>query len=188
MSEYGRYPYGLRNVVVADESGANYATLPAAQLFSFVERIRSEKFSGDDRTLAIAAYADGVDWSLEHGGIGLDVYALMTGRTIAETGSTPSRVATLTGEATEQFPYFRVYGKALTDDESDVWCVLYRCKLLSLQGQLGGDAFLVSQASGEGIDDGTNGIFDFVQNETAADIYASLGSGALSMMLMGVKS
>ena len=55
MSEYGRYPYGLRNVVVADESGANYATLPAAQLFSFVERIRSEKFSGDDRTLAIAA-------------------------------------------------------------------------------------------------------------------------------------
>lgn len=188
MSEFGRYPYGLRNVVIADINGANYATLPAAQLFSFVERIRSEQFAGDDRTLAIASYSDMVEWSLEHGGIGLDVYALMTGRTIVETGSTPGRVATLTGSATEQFPYFRVYGKALTDDESDVWCVLYRCKLTSLQGQLGGDAFYVTQASGTGIDDGTNGVFDFVQNETAADIYAELGSGALTMMLMGVKS
>ena len=188
MSEFGRYPYGLRNVVVTDINGGNFATLPAAQLFSFVERIRSEQFAGDDRTLAIASFSDMVEWSLEHGGIGLDVYALMTGRTIAETGSTPGRVATLTGSATEQFPYFRVYGKALTDDESDVWCVLYRCKLTSLQGQLGGDAFYVTQASGTGIDDGTNGVFDFVQNETAADIYADLGSGALTMMLMGVKS
>lgn len=187
-TEYGRYPYGLRNVVLVESGGGNYATLRTAQLFSFVERIRTEEFSGDDRTLAIASYSDVVDWSLESGGINLDAYALMTGRTVTETGSTPNRVATLTGEATEQFPYFRVYGKALTDDESDVWCVVYRCKLISLQGQLGDGEFHVTQASGVGIDDGTNGLFDFVQNETAADIYESLGIGNLGLMMMGVKA
>lgn len=188
MSEYGRYPFGLRNVIVSDINGGNFATLPAGQLFSFQERIRSEVFSGDDGALAVASFSDVADWSLEHGGISLGAYALMTGRTVGETGSTPSRVSTLTGSAGEAFPYFRVYGKALTDDESDVWCVLYRCKLVNLQGQLGGDAFFVSQASGTAIDDGSNGIFDFVQNETAGDIYAGLGSGGLTMMLMGVKS
>lgn len=174
MSEYGRYPYGLRNVVVADESGGNFATLPAAQLFSFVERIRSEKFSGDDRTLAIAAFADGVDWSLEHGGIGLDVYALMTGRTIAETGSTPSRVATLTGEATEQFPYVKIYGKAVGDGADDIHIKIWKAKVMgAIEGGLQDGEFLVTKCSGVGIDDGTNGVWDLVQNETAANLATS---------------
>ena len=186
MSEYGRYPFGLRTVVVASEDGSSFATLPAAQTFSFTERIRGEEFAGDDSVLALAAFSDAVEWSLEHGGISLDAYALMTGRSVVETGSTPGRVSTLTGSAAESFPYFRVYGKSIADGDDDVHCVLYRCKLFNLQGQLGQDAFWVNQASGVGISDGVNGIFDFVQNETAGDLYASLGSGG-ALMLMGVK-
>lgn len=189
MSEYGTYPYGLRNVVVTDENGANFATLSATQTFSFQERIRSEEFSGDDGVLAVGSYSDAVEWTVDAGGMSLDAIALMTGRTIVETGSTPNRTSTLTGNAGEAFPYFRIYGKSLADGADDVHCVIYRCKLTGpLQGKFGDGEFWVTQFSGIGISDGVNGIFDFVQNETAGDLYASLGSGALGMLLMGVKS
>lgn len=167
---YGQKPFGLRDVKLTDMGGTTQVDLPASRTFSFSERIRSGELSGDDKTLAVVAFADAVEWQLEAGGISLAAYALMTGRTVATSGTTPNQTTTLTGEAQEAFPYFKVYGKSLGDGKDDIHCKLFKCKLTSIQGQFSDGEFFVTQAGGIAIDDGTNGIFDFVQNETAADL------------------
>ena len=66
-------------------------------------------------------------------------------------------------------PYFAIYGKVISDDcASDIHCKIWKAKMTSLEGRFQEGEFWVTSCSGIAIDDGSNGIFDFVQNETAA--------------------
>jgi hypothetical protein len=171
---YGDKAFGLRDVKLTDISGSTQVDLPSAMVFTFSERVKSGELSGDDKTVSVVTRADAVEWSLENGGISLEAVALMTGRTAASSGTTPNRTLTLTGEATEQFPYFKVYGKSIGDGSDDVHIKLWKVKLTSaLEGQFSDGEFWVSKCSGVGIDDGTNGVYDIVQNETAANLPTS---------------
>lgn len=172
---YGEKPFGLRDVKLTNLAGTTQVDLPSAMTLRFSERVKSGELAGDDSTVAVATRSDAVEWSLENGGISLEAYALLTGRTVATSGTTPNATATLTGSKVEGFPYVKIYGQVIDDGEaSDVHCLIWKAKITSgLEGTFADGEFWVSSCSGVAIDDGTNGIFDFVRHETAAAVPAS---------------
>jgi len=170
---YGDKPFGLRDVKLTNIAGDTQVDLPASRTLSFSERIRSGEMTGDDSLVAVVAFAEAVEWSLESGGISLEAYALLTGRTALEAGTTPNQTMTLTGSAGDVFPYIKIYGKSLGEGDDDIHCKLFKAKVTSLEGSFGEGEFFVTSCSGIAVDDGSNGIYDFVQNETAADLPAT---------------
>lgn len=170
---YGDKPFGLRDVKITNIAGDAQVDLPASRTLSFSERIRSGELTGDDSLVAVVAFAEAVEWSLEAGGISLEAYALLTGRTATEAGTTPNQTMTLAGEAGDTFPYIKIYGKSLGEGDDDIHCKIFKAKVTSLEGSFGEGEFFVTSCSGVAVDDGTDGIFEFVQNETAADLPAT---------------
>lgn len=175
MSGYGDKTFGLYDIKLTNIAGTSQVDLPYAQAMGFNERLVSGELRGDGKTVAVVSEADAVEASLEAGGISLEAYALMTGRTATESGTTPTRTNTLSGSGAERFPYFKIYGKSLGDGEGDVHVKLHKCKLTSgLEGNLADGEFVMSNVGSiVCIDDGSNGIYDIVQNEDAADLPAT---------------
>lgn len=169
---YGDKPYGLRDIKLTNIAGDSQVDLPAARTLGFQETLNSNTLRGDDSILAIFAATDSIEWSLEAGGISLAAWALMTGRTAVESGSSPNRTNTLTIEAGEVYPYFKIYGKSMGENATDdVHVKLFKCKLTSpLEGSFQDGEFFVTSCSGIAVDDGVNGIAEVVQNETADDL------------------
>lgn len=168
---YGDKTYGLRDVQIKQLPGGSAVDLPAAQTFTFTEKISSAEMRGDDAVVAVVSNPVSVEWSLEAGGINLEAWAAMTGRTVATAGTTPDEAKTYTASADDVFPYFMVAGKSVGDGIDDIHVILYKCKLTEPpNGSFGDEEFMKSKISGIAIDDGSNGIMDIVQNETAADI------------------
>jgi hypothetical protein len=174
MSDYGDKPFGINDIKITNMAGDDQVDLPAARTLSFSEIIQSSELSGDDQLKALVSRSQGVEWSLEAGGISLEAYALLTGRTETESGSTPNRTLTLTGDGGDCFPYVKIYGKAIGDDcDSDVHLKLFKAKVENIEGSFQDGQFFVTSCSGRAIDDGSNGTFEFVQNETATDLPAT---------------
>lgn len=167
---YGDKTYGLRDLKIADDDGSNPVDLPVARTLSFTERINSDELRGDDSVAAVVANTEVVEFSLEAGGISLEAWAKMTGRTLATSGTSPDEVKTYTAAAADQFPYLQIIGKSVGDGSDDVHVHFFKCKLTSLEGSFGDQEFFITEASGIALDDGTNGIMDIIQHETAADI------------------
>ena len=174
MSGYGEKPFGIRDIKLTDVTGTTQVDLPNERVMSFSERLVSGEMRGEGKTVAVVAEVDAVEFELEAGGISLEAYALMSGRTATESGTTPALVNTLSGSGADRYPYFKVYGKSLGDGDDDIHVKLYKCKLTSgIEGRLEDGEFWVTRCSGVAVDDGTNGIWDIVQNETATDLPAT---------------
>jgi hypothetical protein len=160
--------FGLREIKLVNAAGTS-VSLNAAQTMTFKERVKSGELSGNDKTLAVVAFSDAVEWELEEGGISMTAYALMTGRTAALTGSLAVEVLTLNADAATAFPYFKIYGKSIGDAGDDVHVKIYKAKITGgIEGQFADGEFFVSKCSGVAIDDGSVGIYDIVHNETTA--------------------
>ena len=174
MSGYGDKPFGIRDIKLTPISGGTQVDLPNERTLSFSERLVSGELRGAGKTVAVVSEVDAVEFSLEAGGISLEAYALMSGRTAVESGTTPNKTNTLNGDGAERYPYFKVYGKSLGDGDDDIHVKLYKCKLTGgIEGSLADGEFWVTACSGICIDNGTNGIWDIVQHETAANLPAS---------------
>jgi hypothetical protein len=172
FGDTGVKAFGLREIKVV--VGATLISLNAAQTMTFKERIKSGELSGNDKTLAVVAFSDALEWELEEGGISMKAYALITGRTTAASGSDATEVLTLNADAQTSFPYFKIYGKSLGDAGDDVHVKVYKAKIIGgIEGQFADGEFFVSKCSGVAIDDGTNGIYDIVHNETATTLPVS---------------
>jgi len=171
-TDYGQKPFGIYDIKLTNIAGSTQVDLPYAQTMQFSERLVSGELRGDGKTVAVVSEVDAVEASLEAGGISLEAYALMTGRTVSVSGTTPTCKTTLTGDGAERLPYFKVYGKSLADGIDDIHVKLYKCKLTNgLEGSLGDGEFMMSSmGSIICIDDGANGIWDIVQNETAEEL------------------
>ena len=176
MVDYADKPWVLVDVKITNLAGDTQVDLPAAQELSFKERVVSAELRGDGATLAVGTMPDAVEWSLSSGGIPLEAYELMTGRTVTESGTTPNRTNTMPGQMgpTHAFPYFKIYGKSLGDDIGDVHCLILKAKITDgIEGTFGDGEFYVSSCSGIGIDDGDTGAYEFIQNETATTLPAT---------------
>ena len=168
MSGYGNYPFGLRQIIIVNAAGTSYTSLPAAQTLKFGERVVSEELQGNDQVSALVAMTDAVEWELEHGGISLEAYALLTGRNVSESGTTPNQINTMAARAGASMPYFKLYGKALGEGLDDIHVKIPKCKITdTIEGEFANGGFYVTTCKGIALDNGSN-LFEFVQNETAA--------------------
>lgn len=172
---YGQYIFGLRDIKLTNIAGSTQVDLPAARTLGFQEVLITGELRGDDSLISLFSQVESLEWSLEAGGITLEAWAIMTGRTVTEAGTTPSRTNTYNIEAGECYPYFKIYGKAVGENCSDdIHVLIYKAKLTSpIEGSFQDGEFFVTSCSGKAITDGSNGIADIVQNETADDLPTS---------------
>jgi hypothetical protein len=177
MSGFGDKPFALVEVVVQPYDGAVLGTpvqLPSSRTLKFKTRVKSADFIGDARLQAVATIEEGVDWELEAGGMSLEALAAMTGRELISEGVTPNRKITFTGTGAHFYPYFRIFGKSLGDGPDDIHAVIYKAKITEgFEGTFEYGSFLSTSIKGSGVDNNTDGIYDFIQNETAEELETS---------------
>lgn len=169
-------PYGLREVKVA-VLGANDAPgtgvkFPNARTMSFAEAESFEELRGDDGVVAVHGNGATVDWELEGGGFSFDAVKAMYGGTLTDTGTTPAQKRVLSKKDTDQRPYFKAEGQAISDSGGDFHVTLFKCRCTGeLSGTLADGAFWLTGASGRAIARSTDRvIYEITQNETAVAI------------------
>jgi len=174
MAVGGNFPFGLNDVKITNSAGDTQADLPAAMTLEFTPRFTAGELRGDDKIQAVASRLDGLDWTLEAGGMPLDAAALMFGFTKNATGTTPNQSEWMNFTGGACMPYFKIYGKALGEDcTDDMHVLIYKAKVtghgaMTLQdGQ-----FFVDNVTGVAVDNGT-AIFQILQHETAAALPSS---------------
>jgi hypothetical protein len=168
-------PYGLRDVKLAPldsvDTVGTRVDLPAAQTFSFSETEETTELRGDDVLIAIKGKGAVVEWTLESGGISLAAYVIMSGGTYSLTGVTPNQIRKVAKSGTDARPYFYAEGQAISDSGGDWHGKVFKCKADSaLEGDLKDGEFWISKASGKGIPNLTNQLYELIQNETATAI------------------
>jgi len=169
-------PFGLNQIKFVSMDGITVVPLTdKSRTLEFEEVVVTGEFPGDDGLQAIVTQPTGVKGKIEHGGISLEAYALITGHTLTVTGLTPNRVGTLEGDSS-RFPYFRIYGKSLGDDADDVHVKILKAKLTSgLKGTFKYGEFMATEIEFMGVKVGGKA-FETVVNETAADLPGATAS------------
>lgn len=170
---YGDKPFGLSDLKLTTLAGVQ-VDLPAGLKLTFKERIVTGEMRGDDILQAVVSITEAVEWELEAGGISLEAWALMTGHTQAESGTTPNKTNTYTITAGRHYPYFKIYGKMIADSvTSDVHVKLNKCKLTApIEGEFKDKEFWNTKCGGVAVSNGTN-VGQIVQNETATSLPAT---------------
>lgn len=148
------YPFGLREIKIKARTAATAAVLDAAQTLKFTERVVTNELKGNDRVAVASSFVEAVEWELGAGGLPLDAYAIMTGRTLTAGGTGANETATMTITAGDAFPYFTLYGKSMGDAGDDVHVKLYKCKLTGgVEGEYKGNEFFVTALKGLAVAD-----------------------------------
>lgn len=177
-------PYGIRDCKLtpyADAGGTilgpSSVDLPYMQTFSFSETEEFQELRGDDKLITTRGQGAQVEWELESGGISLKAWAVFSGGTVTESGTTPNRKVVMRKLATANRPYFRVQGQAISDSGGDLHTIVYRCRCNdTIEGEFADGEFFATSVSGLGLpllDEGFDLLYDFIQNETATAIPTS---------------
>lgn len=175
-------PFGLRDIkltpytdMTATVLAGSSVDLPNARTLSFAEVEEFEDLRGDDSLVASHGSGPNVEWELEGGGVSFEAVAVMYGGAVSTTGVAPNQIKTLRKLVTDQRPYFRIEGQAISDSGGDLHCLIYRAKATdNLSGEFGDGQFFLTGAAGKGFKNlvagQTDRVWDFVQNETAVAI------------------
>ena len=170
-------PFGLSDVKITSIDGVTQVDLPASTKFSFKERIASAEGKGDDMLSSVVSVREAAEWELTATGLPLEALAVMYGLTTSTSGSTPDQIKTLNHAGGIRLPYFKIYGKSLGEGDDDVHCIIYKAKITEgLDAPLEYGKLQEATIKGIAIDDGVNGIYDWVQNETAAALHGESAS------------
>jgi hypothetical protein len=169
---YGDKPFGLKDIKIVN--GATLVSLPAALELEIKPIVDTGDLKGSDSLLGVVTRIIGAELSLKSGGIGLDALANLTGIALSTAGTTPNQISTWKPSAATSMPYVKIYGKVLGEGNDDLHCLVYKCKLTDFpSGKFENGGFFMTEAKLKAVDDGTNGVFKFVANETAAALPAS---------------
>lgn len=174
-------PYGIRDCKLTPYTDAGGAVLgetsidlPNMQTFSFSETEEFQELRGDDRVVTTRGQGAQVEWSIEAGGVNLRVWAILTGGEVTESGTTPNRTVTVRKRSSDNRPFFRLEGQAVSDSGGDVHAIVYRCRANSnIEGSFSDGEFFITSASGVGLpllDEDFDLLYDFVQNEVKTAI------------------
>lgn len=160
------YVYGIRDIKLTDLAGVSQVDLPASQALTWKETIVSDSLRGDDKIVSTVAFVEGGEFTLEAGGISLEAYAKMTGETVVAAGTTPNRTETITRRGAQNFPWLKIYGRALGDNGDGIHVKLRKAKLTSMEGNLSNQEFYITKAGGMFIADDSDELYDIVKLET----------------------
>ena len=184
-------PYGIRDIKLTaytDAAGTtlsnNSVDLPNARTLSFSDTEEFNELRGDDRVVATHGNGTSCEWELESGGLPFEAFKIMAGGTITESGSSPTQKKIFAKKVTDQRPYFKIEGQAISDSGGDVHVELHRCKATGeLSGEFADGEFFLTSASGVALAMPSgpleDEIYRFVFNET---ITAIPGQGNLPVV------
>jgi hypothetical protein len=164
--------YGLRRIMI--KKGASAAVqLPVSRTFTFKPILQVGELEGDDVTAEAFTSLKGMDIDIEAGGISIDAWATLTGKTIpVVSGVTPNQVWTLTGTGGDVYPYVKLAGQARGSDGGAMEVVFYKAILTDLQGAFKNGEFVITTGKMKAIPDSANAdkVYDIISKETAATL------------------
>ena len=171
---YGKFIYGLRDLKVTSANGSLQEDLDAAQTLSFTPTFTSAELRGDDVIKVAMGNLSGGEASISAGGYSSAAVAIMFGKTLTQTGSSPNEVTTLKLSAGDVMPYFKIYGLARDEAGGDVHVLLPKCKVTGWGNmEFSDENFFITSVDVQCLDDGTNGIIQIIQHETTATLPSS---------------
>ncbi len=164
-------PFGLHELIIENMAGTVRVTLPSALELGCEEIIVSAEGYGNDVLQRIVSQPVGLKGKFKDGSYPLAALALMTGHTYGVSGSTPNQVATLEADSTS-YPYFKIYGKSLGDENDDLHVKIFKAKLTSApKGDFKRGEFFMLESEFTAVR--VNGkAYDVVANETETDLPA----------------
>jgi hypothetical protein len=169
-------PYGMRDIKLASVTGTgdtigSKVDLPAAQTFSWSDTEEMTELRGDDVIIAIHGKGPKVEWELEAGGISMAAFVLMSGGTLTLSGVAPNEIRKIAKSGTDIRPYFYAEGQAISDSGGDFHAKVFKCKADgALEGGMADGEFWISKASGSGIPNSSNQLYELIHNETTTAI------------------
>lgn len=177
-------PYGLRDIKLQAYTDADGTTLgitatdivdlPNAQTLSFSETEDFTELRGDDRTVTTHGQGPIVEFEFESGGLPLTALPIMVGGETDEIGTTPNVRTKFSKKGSHARPWFRIFGRVISDSGGDVHAVIYRCKVSdTFEGEFADGEFFVTDGSGQGLpmlDEAEDNLYDFIHNETATPL------------------
>lgn len=166
-------PYGIRDIKLTpftDQAGTILAStsvdLPYARTLSFTEKEDFNELRGDDRVVAQHGSGPTVEFEFESGGLPFAAFKVMAGGTIVESGTPGNGKRVYSKKTTDQRPYFRIEGQAISDSGGDVHTIIYKAKCTDdLSGEFTDGDFFLTSAKGVGIGDVDDNLYDFVSND-----------------------
>lgn len=164
------YIYGLRDIKITNLAGTTQVDLPASQTLTWEPQFIGDSLRGDDTTVASIGQLDKIEWNLSHGGISLEAMAIMTGKTVTTSGTTPNRTEKMTFKAGDNMPYFKIYGRAMGDAGDGLHVIIKKAKVTSMAGGLEDQTWLVSELGGEAVGDNSGDIYDIIKLETDTNL------------------
>lgn len=170
MPSFGQVAFGLRQVKLTNSDGSGAVYLPTAMLLHFVEKSVSTEFSAEGQWIAARSISAGLEWELESGIIDLAAFAKLTGYSTVSGGLAPNRTITLSGATGTEYPYIRIYGRAVGEGTDDIHCVIYRAKLQEIEGTFRTGQFWITSCAGIAVKDSSSGLYQFVQHETGVSL------------------
>ena len=180
-------PYGLRDVKLTQYTdasgsvlGSTAVDLPNSRTLSFSETEEFEELRGDDRVVTTRGRGAIVEWEVESGGLSLDVWKVMSGGKIIESGTTPNIKRIYRKCGRDSRPWFYTEGQAISDSGGDIHGILYRCRVTEeLEGEFADGEFFLTSGSGQALPlledgEGDDILYDLVHNQTAVAIGAAV--------------
>lgn len=171
-------PYGMRQIVLTPylDNGTEGipVALPASRTLTFTEAEEFEELEGDDKIIAVHGNGPSVDFDLEAGGISLAAWQVLTGGMLTATGTSPTSELELKKKTTQSRPYFKIQGRAISDNGGDVLQTIHKAKVTGdLEGGFENGAFMLTSCSGQGIGDANDNLWAWKQRETASALIAA---------------
>lgn len=168
---YGNRVRGLRDLKVAPYPTGNAVDVGAAIEATIEDRVDYGELKGDDAIQEVASAVEAATLKLTAGGITPEAIAVITGRSVVESGTTPNRQKVFSATA-DRFPYFRLFGKALGPTDDDAHIIVYHAKLTKSPAiSMRNGEFIMTEAEGICTPDPTTGtIYDYIAHETATDL------------------
>lgn len=165
-----QFLYGVRDIKI--KRATVQVDLPLAQTLVFAPEITGQELRGDDTVGYRMSRIPKASGSFSSGGYPASAIALMTGKTITESGTTPNITGVWSLSGGDSFPEFEVYGQAYGQNGGALMVHLFRCVIVGgLEFNFSDEEFFVNSIEVDILPDTSTGkLFEITQQETAAAI------------------
>lgn len=171
---YGKFVYGLRDLKITNAAGTLQEDLDAAQTLTFAPVFIEAVLRGDDVEKASIGNLSGGTASISAGGYSSAAVAIMFGKTLSQSGSSPNELTTLKLSAGDIMPYFKIYGLARDEGGGDVHVLMAKVKVTGWGGvDMSDENWYITSVDVRVMDDGTNGLIQIIQHETTTALPTS---------------
>lgn len=167
------YYYGIRDIKITSLDGTTQVDLPVARKLLWKPEYISSSLDGDDQTVATIAFIKKFTFELESGGLSLEALAMLTGKTVTVSGSSPNTQESIQLNAGDNAPYVKIYGKALGDGNDGVHILIRKAKMIELEAPNELETWTLTKGSGEAVNDDNGVGIEIIKLETLTDLPTS---------------